>query len=71
MCLKRFFSALIIVSLPIFLSGIKVWSDIRISGEALPGLEGFDKVVVKLIDKYDFPGGIIITYSIDNPRDVL
>lgn len=54
--LKHFSSVLISVSLIIFLSGINVWSDVPISGEALPGLEGFDKVMVKLIDKYDFPG---------------
>jgi N-acyl-D-amino-acid deacylase len=56
LCLKQFFSVLISVSFIILLTGINVWSDVPISGEALPGFEGFDKVMVKLIDKYDFPG---------------
>jgi hypothetical protein len=56
LCPEQFSSVLISVSVIIFLSGINVWGDVPISGEALPGLEGFDKVMIKLIDRHDFPG---------------
>jgi len=56
LALRRFFSALAIACLILFLSTPSIWGDIPISGEALPGLEGFDKVMLWLIDKYSIPG---------------
>lgn len=53
---KRFFSVIFFVSLALFLNTPNVWSAAQISGEALPRLEGFDEVMLKLIDKYDIPG---------------
>ncbi|MDI7261747.1 MAG: serine hydrolase domain-containing protein [Thermodesulfobacteriota bacterium] len=56
LALRRFSSTLVIACLILFLSVPSIWSDTPISGEALPGLEGFDKVMLRLIDKYDIPG---------------
>lgn len=53
---KRFFSVIFFVSLALFLNTPNVWSARPISGEALPGLEDFDDVMLKLVDKYDIPG---------------
>jgi len=53
---KQFFSAMFFVSLSLFFYIPNIWGAPPISGEALPGLGGFDEVMLSLIDKYDIPG---------------
>lgn len=53
---KRFSSVIFFFSLLLFLPTPNVWSAAPINGEALPGLEGFDEVMLKLIDNYNIPG---------------
>jgi CubicO group peptidase (beta-lactamase class C family) len=54
--IKGFFSIIFFVSLVLFLSVPNGWSAAPISGEALPGLDGFNEAMLNLIDKYDIPG---------------
>ncbi|MEI9479564.1 MAG: serine hydrolase domain-containing protein [Deltaproteobacteria bacterium] len=61
---KRFFFILFIVILALTLKIPNLWSDTPISGEALLGLEGFDRVILRLIDKYGVPGAsLAVSYN--------
>lgn len=43
----------------LYLIGSPSFAAAPVNGEALPGLESFDKVMIKFIGKHDIPGGAL------------
>jgi hypothetical protein len=45
------------MALPILFIWSRAFAAAPINGEALPGLDGFDKAIIKFIEKHNIPGG--------------